>query len=88
MSFRIIEKSLGRIKELEEIKDEEFEDEDDALDVEDLNLIKEEGNNEYDLQLAAAELLGSLFKTHKAFVANIVQHLREKTLNEAFSCGI
>jgi hypothetical protein len=72
MSFRIIEKSLGRIKELEEIKEEEFEDEDDALDVEDLNLIKEEGNNEYDLQLAAAELLGSLFKTHKAFVANIV----------------
>lgn len=49
MSFRIIEKSLGRIKELEEIKEEEFEDEDDALDVEDLNLIKEEGNNEYDL---------------------------------------
>jgi glycyl-tRNA synthetase alpha subunit len=88
MSFRIIEKSLGRIKELEEIKEEEFEDEDDALDVEDLNLIKEEGNNEYDLQLAAAELLGSLFKTHKAFVANIVQHLREKTLNEAFGCGI
>ncbi len=88
MSFRIIEKSLGRIKELEEIKDEEFEDEDDALDVEDLNLIKEEGNNEYDLQLAAAELLGSLFKTHKSMVANIVQQLREKTLNEAFGCGI
>jgi len=63
--LRIIDKSLGRIKELESIKDEEVEDEDDALDEEDLALLKEEGKNEYDLQLCAAELLGSLFKTHK-----------------------
>ena len=45
----IIKKSLERIKELEEIKQEEAEDEDDQLDAEDLNLIKDEGNNEYDL---------------------------------------
>ena len=48
-SIRIINKSLERIKELEEIKQEEVEDEDEQLDQEDLNLIKEEGNNEYDL---------------------------------------
>ena len=48
-SIRIINKSLERIEELEEIKKEEVEDEDEQLDQEDLNLIKEEGNNEYDL---------------------------------------
>lgn len=48
-SMTIIKKSLERIKELEEIKQEEAEDEDDQLDAEDLNLIKDEGNNEYDL---------------------------------------
>lgn len=48
-ALRIIDKSLARIKELDEIKDEEVEDEDDALDKEDLALLKEEGKNEYDL---------------------------------------
>lgn len=67
--------------ELDEIKKEEVEDEDDILDKEDLNMIKEEGNNEYDLQFSAAELLGGLFKTHKPMVGNIVQQLRATTLN-------
>lgn len=44
-------------------------------------MIKEEGNNEYDLQFSAAELLGSLFKTHRPMVGNIVQQLRTTTLN-------
>lgn len=88
MSLRIIDKSLLRIKELDSIKEEEAEDEDDALDQEDLNLLKEEGNNEYDLQLAAAELIGSLFKTHQSMVAEIVQTLRTTTLNDAFSSNI
>ncbi len=81
MAFRIIDKSLTRIDELDDIKKEEAEDEDDQLDQDDLNLLKEEGNNEYDLQLAAAELIGSLFKTHKPYVANIVATLRSTTLN-------
>jgi hypothetical protein len=72
----IIKKSLERIKELEEIKQEEAEDEDDQLDAEDLNLIKDEGNNEYDLQIAAAELIGSLFKNAPTMVTAIVQTLR------------
>lgn len=88
MSLRIIDKSLLRIKELEDIKEEEAEDEDDALDQEDLNLLKEEGNNEYDLQLAAAELIGGLFKTHQHMVSEIVVTLRNTTLNQAFSSNI
>lgn len=48
-SITIIDKSLQRIDELDEIKKEEHEDEDDKLAEEDLALIKEEGNNEYDL---------------------------------------
>lgn len=88
MAFRIIDKSLTRITELDDIKKEEVEDEDDQLDQDDLNLLKEEGNNEYDLQLAAAELIGALFKTHKPYVANIVATLRSATLNQAFASGI
>lgn len=44
-------------------------------------MIKDEGNNEYDLQFSAAELLGGLFKTHKPMVGNIVQQLRTTILN-------
>jgi len=87
-SMTIIRKSLERIKELEEIKKEEVEDEDDQLDAEDLNLIKDEGNNEYDLQIAAAELIGSLFKNAPTMVSGIVQTLRQTTLNEAFSSEV
>jgi hypothetical protein len=75
-AMTIIKKSLERIKELEEIKQEEAEDEDDQLDAEDLNMIKDEGNNEYDLQIAAAELIGSLFKNAPTMVTAIVQTLR------------
>lgn len=87
-SITIIKKSLERIKELEEIKQEEAEDEDDQLDAEDLNLIKDEGNNEYDLQIAAAELIGSLFKNAPTMVTAIVQTLRSTTLNEAFTSEV
>lgn len=51
-------------------------------------LLKEEGKSEYDLQLAAAELLGCLFKTHNQFVAQIVETLRTATLTEAFNSGV
>jgi len=33
-----------------------------------MKLLKEEGNNEYDLQIAAAELMGSLFKVAPTMV--------------------
>ena len=66
------------------MKDEEVEDEDDALDQEDLNLIKDESNNEYDLQIAAAELLGTLFKHAKQHVGPMVETLRQHTLPAAF----
>jgi hypothetical protein len=86
--IRIINKSLDRIKELDQIKDETPEEEDEALDQEDLALLKEEGKTEYDLQLAAAEMLGCLFKTHNQFVAAIVETLRTQTLTSAFNSGV
>ena len=87
-AIRIITKSLERIKELDDIKKEEVEDEDDKLDEEDMNLIKDEGNNEYDLQIAAAELMGSLFKTAPTMVAALVQILRQTVLNDAFGSNV
>ena len=87
-AIRIISKSLERIKELDDIKKEEVEDEDDKLDGEDMNLIKDEGNNEYDLQIAAAELMGSLFKTAPTMVAALVQILRQTVLNDAFGSNV
>ena len=68
----MVDKSLARIDENNKTSKEEPEDEDDELDAEDLALLKEENNNEHDLQLAAAELMGVLFKTHKDFVAPLV----------------
>ena len=35
-------------------------------------MIKEENNNEFDLQFATAELMGILFKTHTEYVGNLV----------------
>ena len=59
---------------------EEVEDEDDVLDADDMALIKEENSNEFDLQIAAAELMGILFKTHKQFVNPLVQRLRNEVI--------
>lgn len=86
-SFEIITKSLERIENLEKMKQEEAEDEDEELDDQDMELIKEEGQAEYDLQITAAELLGVLFKTHRSMVGDIVNHLRTVVLNEAFTSG-
>jgi hypothetical protein len=87
-SVGIIEKSLERIDGLEEMKREEAEDEDEEFDENDLELIKEEGQNEYDLQLAAAELMGCLFKTHPDMVGELVTKLRTETLAHAFASGV
>ena len=68
----MVEKSLQRITENNNLPNEEVEDEDDVLDGDDMALIKEENSNEFDLQIAAAELMGILFKTHKQFVDPLV----------------
>jgi len=81
----MVDKSLARIEENNKVSKEEPEDEDDELDAEDLALLKEENNNEHDLQLAAAELMGALFKNHKDFVGPLVQKLRSETLVSAFT---
>ena len=68
----MVDKSLQRITENNNLPNEEVEDEDDVLDADDMALIKEENSNEFDLQIAAAELMGILFKTHKQFVNPLV----------------
>mmetsp|Transcript_19732 Transcript_19732/g.24345 ORF Transcript_19732/g.24345 Transcript_19732/m.24345 type:complete len:515 (+) Transcript_19732:1395-2939(+) len=85
-SISIVTKSLERINENNNLPNEqEIEDEDDVLDADDLALIKEENSNEYDLQIAAAELMGTLFKTHREFVAPLVQRLRTEIIPACFS---
>lgn len=76
--FRIVNKSLDRVNENNQADKNwaaEKEDDDEDFDAEDYALVKEENNNEFDLQFAAAELMGILFKTHISFVAEIVQRL-------------
>ena len=48
-------------------------------------LIKEENSNEFDLQVAAAELMGALFKTHKESVTGLVQRLRNEIIPACFA---
>ncbi len=65
--------SDDRIKENEALaKNEDAEDEDDQLDQEELEIIKEDNNNEYDLQLSIAEIFGIIFKTHPTLTANVL----------------
>ena len=85
-SFDIINKSLERITQNKNIPNEhEVEDEDDALDADDLQLIEHENADEYDLQIAAAELMGALFKTHRDFVGEVVQRLRGELIPACFA---
>ena len=85
-SIDIVNKSLERITENNNLPNEqEIEDEDDALDADDLAMIKEENSNEYDLQIAAAELMGALFKTHRDFVSALVARLRNEVIPACFA---
>lgn len=59
------------------------EDEDDQLDQDEMEVIKEENNNEYDLQLSIAEIIGILFKTHGILCANIINELFTNILPQA-----
>ena len=68
----LVQKSLDRIDENNKVSKEEPEDEDDELDADDIEFLKEENKSEHDLQIAAAELMGALFKSHKDFVGPLV----------------
>lgn len=68
-------KSDERIKENNQIAKKDLDDEDDKLEEDDLEIIKEENKNEYDLQLSLAEIIGIIFKTHKELSANILNEL-------------
>ena len=86
-AVRIVTKSLERINENNEAdknwaKEKDADDED--FDDDDYAMIKEENNNEFDLQFAAAELIGILFKTHINFVANLVSKLQTEIIPAAF----
>lgn len=63
-------------------KKDEKEDEDDELDQDELEVIKEENKNEYDLQLSIAEIIGIIFKTHASLSGNIVTDLFATLLTE------
>jgi len=51
-------------------------------------MFKEEVKNEYEFQIAVAELLGIIMKTHGSMVGEMIQHLQKKTLVDAFGSGI
>lgn len=71
-----IQQSENRLAENTKYEEENAEgDEDDRLDEEDLIVLKEENKNENELQLALAELLGIMFKTHRDFCRPLVQQL-------------
>ena len=84
-SLDLVAKSLERIASNNAINNDEAEDEDDVLDADDMAMIKEENSNEFDLQIAAAELMGALFKTHKQFVNGLVMKLRNEVIPECFA---
>lgn len=50
-------------------------DEEDKLDDEDLQVLKEENKTEHELQICLAELFGAMFKTHTNSCRNLVQKL-------------
>jgi len=76
-------KSIQRINENNAMaKNEDKEDEDDEIDQDELEVIKEENKNEFDLQLSIAEIIGTIFKTHPQFSENIVKNLFATILTE------
>lgn len=77
--------SDNRIKENNEmVKKGEDDDEEDEIE-EDMELIKEENRNEYDLQLSIAETMGIIFKTHKELSATLTTQLFTQILPTAIN---
>jgi len=84
----IFNNSDSRIKENNELaKNTQAEDEDEQLDEDDLEVIKEENNNEYDLQLSVAEIMGILFKTHGTLCGALIEELIQNILPPALNSG-
>ena len=86
--LQFIQQSENRIGENTKYQEENQEgDEDDKLDEEDLLVLKEENKSEHELQLALAELLGIMFKTHKDSCQGLVQKLISEVLPKAAKDG-
>ena len=76
-----IQHSENRLSENTKYEQEALDgDEEDKLDEEDLIVLKEENKNENELQLALAELLGIMFKTHRESCQPLVQKLITEVL--------
>lgn len=71
--IQLYQKAEERIKEnnaMTKQEDEEYEN-----DEEDLEVVKEENNNQYDLMITIAETFGYFFKTHPQLCGNLVSVL-------------
>jgi len=78
LCFNLITKSEQRVEENENIaknNNREDEEDDDEVDKDELELLKDENKNEFDLQLSIAELFGTLFKTHPTFCQPLIYEL-------------
>ena len=74
--LEFISQSENRIQDNNKYQEENAQgEEDEQLDEEDLAVLKEENKAENELQIALAEILGILFKTHKNSCRNLVQKL-------------
>jgi importin-5 len=82
-------KSDERIAENNELakNQTQAEDEDEQFDEDDLEVIKEENNNEYDLQHSIAEIMGILFKTHPSLCGDLINQLINVILPPALNSG-
>jgi len=67
------------------VKQENVEDEDDQIEDDEKEVIKEENNNEYDLQLSIAEIMGILFKTHGPLCTPLITELFANILPPALA---
>lgn len=71
--LEFISQSENRIQDNNKYQEENAQgEEDEQLDEEDLAVLKEENKAENELQIALAEILGILFKTHKNSCRNLV----------------
>mmetsp|Transcript_1961 Transcript_1961/g.2898 ORF Transcript_1961/g.2898 Transcript_1961/m.2898 type:complete len:340 (+) Transcript_1961:2323-3342(+) len=72
--LEFINQSSKRVEENTKYKEENQEDED-GLDEEDIQVIKEENKNEQELQVTLAELFGAVFKTHRELSRPLAEKL-------------
>lgn len=86
--LEFVQQSENRIKENTKYESENTGGaEEDQLDEEDLQVLKEENKTEQELQVSLAECLGILFKTHKEHCRELVQVLHTTVLPAAAADG-